>query len=182
MDSICPSWFAFSLNNRLRRMVQDPDRILSPYIKPGSICADIGCGPGYFTIDMARLTSPEGRIIAIDMQPRMLEKMRKNSEQAGVSEHITAHQCKADDLMIPEKLDFALVFWMVHEVPKKQRAGFFRQLRAAMNKNGQVLVTDPEVPWMGSDFRYSVEAAVNEGFTVIDHPRVTMSRTALLRA
>lgn len=182
MQAICPAWFAFSLDNRLRRLVHDPERILASYVKPGMVCADIGCGPGFFTLALARLAGPGGQVIAVDLQPRMLARMQENAARHNLSSGIAARQCRPDDLMIQERLDFALAFWMVHEVSKRQRPSFFAQLGGAMKPGGLVLVTDPGVPWLSPDFRRSMEAAQMAGFAVIDHPRISLSRTALLQA
>jgi len=67
-DLVCPVEKAGILDNRLRRLVQDPKIILKPYLKEGMIALDVGCGPGYFSLDMARMVGKTGRVIACDLQ------------------------------------------------------------------------------------------------------------------
>lgn len=70
---VCPPWCCFTFDNIFRRLVQDPNRILRPYIKPGWTVLDIGPGMGYFTIPTARLVGDTGKVIAADLQQEMLD-------------------------------------------------------------------------------------------------------------
>ena len=70
---VCPVERAGSLDNRFRRWLQDPRKILSPHIKEGMTVLDLGCGPGYFTIDIAQMVGKSGRVIAADLQEGMLK-------------------------------------------------------------------------------------------------------------
>ena len=70
---VCPVERAGRLNNSIRRWFQNPEKILQPYIKEGMIVVDLGCGPGFFTVDMARLVGTSGRVIASDLEEGMLE-------------------------------------------------------------------------------------------------------------
>jgi 2-polyprenyl-3-methyl-5-hydroxy-6-metoxy-1,4-benzoquinol methylase len=54
---VCPVERAASLDNRIRRWLQNPQKILRPYIEKGMTVLDIGCGPGFFSIDMAQLVA-----------------------------------------------------------------------------------------------------------------------------
>jgi len=60
---------------------------------PGDRVVDIGCGMGYFTIPMAKLVQKKGKVIAVDMQFKMLSGLWKRANQAGVGEQIDLHQC-----------------------------------------------------------------------------------------
>ena len=52
---VCPVEIAGGLDNRVRRWIQNPRKILSPYIKVGMKVMDIGCGPGFFSNEMAEM-------------------------------------------------------------------------------------------------------------------------------
>jgi 2-polyprenyl-3-methyl-5-hydroxy-6-metoxy-1,4-benzoquinol methylase len=47
-NRVCPVELAHSLDNTLRRWLQNPQRILAPYIQEGMTVLDVGCGPGFF--------------------------------------------------------------------------------------------------------------------------------------
>jgi len=65
---VCPTKFAGSLDNSIRKLVHKPRRILEAHIKKGMTVLDLGCGPGYFTIELAKLAGEEGWVIAADLQ------------------------------------------------------------------------------------------------------------------
>lgn len=71
-NRVCPVERAGSLDNIFRRWLQNPWKILRPYIKEGMTVLDFGCGPGYFTIAMAQMVGTSGWVIAVDLQEGML--------------------------------------------------------------------------------------------------------------
>ena len=70
---VCPWWLCYSFDNPLRRLIHNPQRILSPYIKQGMTVLDAGCGMGYFSIGMAKMVGDSGKVIAVDLQQKMLD-------------------------------------------------------------------------------------------------------------
>jgi ubiquinone/menaquinone biosynthesis C-methylase UbiE len=103
---VCPWWLAFTLNNVFRKWVRDPQSILEPFIRPGQVATDIGCGPGFFTLDMARLVGADGKVIAVDLQEKMLQIVKQRAEKAHLSDRIQYHQCQAQALGLQEPSDF----------------------------------------------------------------------------
>ena len=79
-NRVCPVERAGSLDNRVRKWLQNPKKILEPYITEGMIVLDVGCGPGFFSIDMAQMVGNSGRVIASDLQEGMLQKVRNKIE------------------------------------------------------------------------------------------------------
>ncbi len=65
-NRVCPVELAHSLDSRVRRWLQNPQKILSPFVSEGMTALDVGCGPGFFSIELARLVGPEGKVIAWD--------------------------------------------------------------------------------------------------------------------
>ena len=137
----CPWWFTWTFDNPLRRLVHDAHKMLEPYVVPGSRVADIGCGMGYFTVELARSVGPAGNVQAVDMQPQQLRVAERRCRRAGVAERVRFIEATAESLELTAPVDFVLAFWMVHEVG--ERAGFFDQLRAATEPGARVLVAEP---------------------------------------
>ena len=139
---VCPAEFSGSLDNPLRRLFHNPGKILGPFINKGMTVLDLGCGPGYFTGEIARLVGEEGSVIAADLQEKMLVKMAAKVKGKGVEKRVEMHLCSEDKIGIVKKVDFVLAFWMVHEVPDQLR--MFEELRNILNPGGRVLVIEPK--------------------------------------
>ncbi|MFZ2036413.1 MAG: class I SAM-dependent methyltransferase [Dehalococcoidales bacterium] len=176
---VCPPWLCFTFDNFLRRMVQNPGRILRPYIKPGWTALDVGPGMGYFTITMAKLVGNSGKVIAADLQPQMLAGVRRRAVKAGLQDRIILHQSTADSLGISEPADFCLTFWMVHEVPN--RAHFINEIAAALKPGGLWLISEPEFHVSKANFTQTLELAKTAGLSVIERPKIFMSNAVLLK-
>jgi len=89
-NRICPVEKAGILDNKIRKWIQNPQKILGHYIKEGMTVLDIGCGPGFFSIDMAQIVGKSGRIIACDLQEGMLQKLRNKIKGTEFEERIIA--------------------------------------------------------------------------------------------
>ena len=59
----CPVELAGGLDNSIRKFLQNPHKILKPYIKDGMTILDVGCGPGYFSVEMAKLLNGSGKVM-----------------------------------------------------------------------------------------------------------------------
>ncbi len=177
-DHVCPWWLAYSFDNPLRRFLHDPDVLLGPFVKPGMTVADIGCGLGYFTLGLARLVGPAGKVLAVDVQQQMLDRMRRRAEKHGLAGNIGSVHAEPADIRIVEPVDFVLCFWMVHEVPDIPR--FFAQVSSVLKKHGKVLIAEPRLHVRDRAFREELAFASAAGFTVMNGPPIRISRSALL--
>lgn len=173
----CPSWFSFSLDNFLRKRFHDPAKILGSYIKPGSTVLDIGCGPGYFTIPMAQMTGETGTVFAVDLQENMLNRMLARADQMGIRAHIKAIRCRPDDIMVREKADFILTFWMVHEV--RDPGVFFKQVASTMKRESRYLLVEPKFHVTGKKYVELIRLAEAAGLKSREEPAISWSRSIL---
>lgn len=131
---IYPDWF--------RRLHQRPKKFLGELIESGMTVADIGCGLGFYTLEMARIVGETGRVVAIDFQSKMLSFTEKKTRKASVSDRVKIVQCSQNDLTVTEDVDFALSMWVAHEVPDRER--FFRQIRSILKPAGRLLLAEPK--------------------------------------
>ena len=118
-NRICPVERSGSLDTTFRKWLQDSQKILHPYVKEGMTAVDFGCGPGFFTVDMAHMVGESGRVIAVDLQEGMLQKLREKIQGTEHEERIMLHKCEEDNIGIAEQVDFILAFYVVHEVPRQ---------------------------------------------------------------
>jgi ubiquinone/menaquinone biosynthesis C-methylase UbiE len=174
----CPWWLIFTFDNPLRKLAQNPQKILSPFVKADSTVLDVGCGMGYFSLGLAELVGEKGKVIAADLQPKMLAGLSKRAKAAGLESRIHPHQCLPDKIGVTEPVDFALAFWMVHEV--RQREEFLREVFSLIKPGGKFLIVEPLIHVSGRDFERTVTLSREIGFTTGVRPRVSMSRAILL--
>ena len=178
-NRVCPVEAAGGLDNAIRRWLQQPRKILSPYVREGTTALDFGCGPGFFTLALAQLVGPSGRVIACDLQQGMLEKLGSKLEGTEFESRIRLHQCGPDALGLTEKVDFILAFYVMHEVPDQAR--LLAEFAAAAAPGAQVLVVEPPFHVSTRAFRETLRQAQASGFGLQPGPRVFLSRTAVLR-
>jgi len=174
---ICPWWLCFTFDNFVRRLFQNPEKVVEPYVHSGDTVLDVGPGMGYFSIPLAKIVGEKGRVIAVDVQIEMLNALQKRAKRAGVEQQITLHLCEKDSLGLNTRFDFALAFWMVHEVPDQE--SFFKELRSHMKSNGKVLISEPKMHVSRIRYDETVEKAKKVGFTLIGKPTIFLSRSAL---
>lgn len=178
MAHVCPWWGGFFLDNPLRRILHKPEKILAPYVAPGMTALDFGCGMGLFAIAMAEMVQDQGRVIAADLQQKMLDVVRTRAQRAGVAERIRTHRCQPDSIGIDDPVDFVLAFWSVHEVPDMRR--LLDELYAHTVRGGKLLVAEPRLHVSGRAFASMVEAAGQIGFRPAEEPRIRLSKAVVL--
>ncbi|OGR34562.1 MAG: hypothetical protein A2051_13790 [Desulfovibrionales bacterium GWA2_65_9] len=177
-DRVCPAGRAGWLSTSLRRMLgQNPETILRGLIGPGETVVDIGCGPGFFTLPLARMVGEKGCVVAVDLQEAMLEKMRLRAAAAGLLPRIRPQLCTPMSLGFGGPADFALAFYMVHEVPDVVR--FMDEIHGLLKERGRLLLVEPKFHVRAAKFWKTVEITWKAGFTLLSEPRITLSRAVL---
>ncbi|UCD77277.1 MAG: class I SAM-dependent methyltransferase [Desulfobacterales bacterium] len=174
---VCPWWLAYTFDNPIRKLFHNPHKIFGAYVKEGMTVIDVGCGMGYFSIGMAKLVGASGKVIALDLQQKMLDVMLRRARRAGVADRISPHRCEAGSIGILEPVDFILAFWMVHEVSDKNQ--FFQQLRSNLAVTGKVLIAEPNLHVTAEELEKTIEIAQDSGLRYCDGPKIRFSRTAL---
>jgi ubiquinone/menaquinone biosynthesis C-methylase UbiE len=178
-NRVCPVERAGSLDNRIRRWLQNPQKILGAYIEEGMTVLDVGCGPGFFSIDMAQMVGESGRVIAADLQEGMLEKLRDKIKGTELEGRIRLHKCEEDKTGVCENVDFVLLFYVVHEVPNKE--DFFNEIVNILKPNGQIFIIEPPFHVSKVAFEETVRKAREAGLTEVERPKVFLSKTAILK-
>lgn len=176
----CPWWILPTFDNPLRRLVHPAERILAPFVREGERVLEPGCGGGYFTIPLARLVGATGSVTAVDLQQSMLEIVARRAVRQGVSDRIHLSRCEPRTLGLGEEgvFDFALAFWMVHEV--SDRESFLREIHNALRPEGRLLIVEPRIHVSKANFDRTAEIAWNVGFRIDPGPSVRFSRSMML--
>jgi len=175
---ICPVEKAGLLDNSLRRLLQNPKKILRPFIREGMTVVDLGCGPGYFTLEIAKMLNGSGEVIAADLQEGMLEIIRNKIRNTVSGKVVRLHKCGEESTGITTKADFILAFYMIHEVPDKVR--LFKELKSIMKVDGRLLIIEPKFHVDRKAFEEMAETLADTGFKIAGRPRVFLSRALVL--
>jgi ubiquinone/menaquinone biosynthesis C-methylase UbiE len=145
------------------------------------IVLEPGCGMGFFTLPLARMVGDQGRVIAVDLQPRMLDRVAARAERTGLNRRIELRQAGAHGLNLEglgETVDLVAAIHVVHEVPDAGR--FFREVLHVLKPGGRLLMIEPRGHVSKEDFRKSVALAETVGFRPASPVRGALSHKVLL--
>jgi len=176
-EHVCPYQMAFILDNWFRKLIQKPGKIVGNYINEGDTVIDVGCGPGFFSIDMARMVGKTGKVIAADLQPQMLEKVKKKALKHGVSERMEFHQCQSVSIGLDCKADFILGYYMIHETGNPR--SFLAEMSQALKTGGKLLIVEPRMHVNQRLFETMIAEARDVGLKVVDYPKGKGGRSVL---
>ena len=133
-------------------------------IADGAVVADVGAGSGYYTVRLARVVGAAGRVVATDLQPGMLDILRRKVSSEGLT-NVTLVQGRADDPVLPAAtFDLILMVDVYHELSAPQV--FVRRLKDALKPDGRLVLIefrreDPRVP-IREEHKMSVEQVREE--------------------
>lgn len=180
-EHVCPVWAGYFLANRLRRLLQNPYGILRPYVRPKMTVLDVGSAMGFFSLPMAEMVGPDGKVVCVDVQPKLLEVLRRRAARAGLAGRIETHVSTADSLGLQgydNAFDFALAFTMLHEVG--DQANFLREIHDVLKPGAALLLTEPIKHVGRVEFDRTVSLALKEGLVAAGHPQIRLSHAVVL--
>lgn len=178
----CPWWAGYLIASPIRKLWQDPALILGPYVRGGMTVLEPGPGMGFFTLEIANLVGPTGRVVAVDVEPRMIEGLKRRAGKAGLSDRIDARVVGPTSMQLAgldAAIDFVFAFAVVHELPSA--ASFFAEAAHAMKPGAELLLVEPAGHVGEAEFAEEIKAAADNGLTVADRPPIRRSMAALLR-
>jgi len=118
-------------------------------VRPGMTVCDMGCGNGFYTLKLARLVQPGGRVLAVDIQPEMLRLLQARAAEAELK-NIELIEGDVDDPKLPaNQLDLILCVDVYHEFSHPEE--MLAEMRAALRPGGRLVLVefrgeDPDVP------------------------------------
>jgi len=177
---VFPWWGGYMLLSPLRKRRVNPAGLVRPYIREGMTVLDLGCAMGFFSLPMAELAGPAGRVVCVDLQKRMIAGLERRARKAGLLDRIDARVCAPGSLMLGDlsgRIDFALAFGVVHEVP--DRESFFGEVHRSLVRGGRLLVAEPKIPVPAERFRETIDSALGKGFTIEREWTLNGSRCAV---
>jgi len=182
---LTPLWVGRMLNWPVRRLLENPERILRSYVKPGMTVLDLGCAMGFYTLPLARLVGPRGRVVAVDVQAEMLTHLDRRLRRSDLAARVATRLCSADDLRLADAAwlsvgaEFALAAHVVHEVPDIE--SFFTQVHSALRPVAHLLLIEPKGHVSAKQFAAELYEAAASGFEVRGRLSIPLARAALLK-
>jgi ubiquinone/menaquinone biosynthesis C-methylase UbiE len=128
---------------------------------------------------MARMVGETGKVIAVDVQDEMLQMVKQKAVKEGLDSRVITHKSEPDRIGISVKVDFALAFYMVHEVPNAK--GFLKEIASLLKSDGKLLIVEPLFHVSASSFKNTLDTARSAGLKSISEPGIRFSRSVLLQ-
>lgn len=160
--------------------MQDPDELIAPFVTPGMTVLEPGPGMGFFTLPLARHVG-SGRVIAVDVQPKMLSALRRRAAKAGLLQRIETRLAKSNSLGVDDlngTVDFVLAVAVVHEMPSPET--FFGEAAGALRPGGKMLFAEPSGHVDKTKFNEELNLAGRAGLAIKDLPQVKRFLAAVL--
>lgn len=179
---VCPWWVGYLLASPIRRLMHNPLQILAPHVRSGMTVLEPGPGMGFFTLELARLAGPSGRVIAVDAQPKMVEGLKRRAKKAGLLPRIDARVVPAESMNLDGldgTFDFVFAAFTVHEM--LAAAPFFAEAARAMRNGAALLLIEPAGHVSEAEFAGQLAAAEANGLKLVDHPAVKRCLAALFK-
>ncbi|MCL1821385.1 MAG: class I SAM-dependent methyltransferase [Prolixibacteraceae bacterium] len=167
------------LESRFRKLLQNPKRILKKYIHTGMTVLDLGCGTGFFTLEMAKLLNGNGKVIAIDLQDGMLQILRNKLKNSELKPQIQIFNNPEHSLGIAEKVDFILAFYSFHEM--KYLDKMIQGIRKIITPETKILISEQKLHVSKNRFENIIRKMENDGFVICERPRIFFSRSVLMK-
>lgn len=99
----------FALSNPLRRFIENPYSVVKRFVREGMVVADVGCGPGFYTIPIAEIVREKGKVYAVDANPKSIEVLKAKAVKRGLTNIIAKVSSASDLSFIPDSsVDFVL--------------------------------------------------------------------------
>jgi len=162
---VCPWWMGYLIASPLRKLGENPERILGPLVRPGMTAVDIGSAMGFFSLPLAKMVGPDGRVVCVDLQQRMLSTLEKRARRKGLDQIIESRLCTQEDLGLDDfagRADLVLAVHVVHETSYPQR--FLATCRSILKHGGRLLLIEPNGHVTDAEFESTRKLAHEVGF------------------
>ncbi len=156
-----PQFLANFIDNPLRRKIQPPDEMpLRHGIEPGMTVLEVGPGNGRYTVATARRVGGMGKVVAIDIEPKMIERVTQRAQAEGITQ-IEAKVADVYDLPFEDgTFDAVYLITVISEIPQPERA--LREFHRVLSPTGTLafseMLTDPDYPRASTLIRLASEA------------------------
>ena len=176
---VCPWWLAYTFDHRLRLLAHNPEKLFGEYVRPNMTVVDLGCGLGFNSMGLAKLVGNSGKVVALDIQQKMLEGVIRRAKKMGLENRIEPHLATGNDFCLEVKAQFILAFYMVHEVPDPDR--FMAQVADNLSEEGRFMMVEPPFHVSMKNFEKSIAFAESSGLVLEKSYKILFGRAAVFK-
>ena len=125
----------------IRRLFEPPQRLIEPYVKKSQVVADLGCGSGYYTLALAELVGPQGKVYAVDLGKNCIRGLEKKAKKGGYR-NIEAHTSSASDVNFikDRSVDFVLANGLLCSMADHRQSAV-NEIKRILEPKGQVYLS-----------------------------------------
>lgn len=179
---VCPWWLGYLLASPLRRLGQDPVRIVNSYVHEGMTVLEPGPGMGFFTLELARRVGASGRVVVVDIQRQMLDSLKRRLRRAHLEERVDVRLAQPETMGLTGldgTVDFAFAFAVVHELPSTET--FFTEVAHVLKPGARVLLAEPAGHVKDAQFTEELAQANKAGLNPVGRPRIRHTHAVVLQ-
>jgi ubiquinone/menaquinone biosynthesis C-methylase UbiE len=135
-------------DNMIRRLLDPPQNLVERYVSESQVVADLGCGPGYYTIALAESVGPNGKVYAVDSDEKAIRAVEKKAKSRGY-DNIETHASSASDLNFIRDgaVDFVLAHGLLCSMAPQQRESAVNEMRRILKPEGLAYIGVARGPW-----------------------------------
>jgi ubiquinone/menaquinone biosynthesis C-methylase UbiE len=169
----CPWWLGYLLASPVRKLIERPASLVLPLVRPGLRVLELGPGLGFFTLPVAAAIGPEGRLVCVDVQRAMLDRLRRRLAKRSLLERTELRLCSAEDFGLDDltgQVELALALHVVHETVAPTAT--VTALARTLAPEGRLLLVEPPGHCSAELFAAENAAAEATGLVRWAHPSV----------
>jgi ubiquinone/menaquinone biosynthesis C-methylase UbiE len=127
--------------NPIKRLFENPQKSLEPYVRKGQVVADLACEKGYYTLALAECVGPEGKVYAVDLDEKAIQEVKRKVDKSGYR-NIELHASSAADLSFIKdgSVDFVLANGLLCSM-SDQRPLAVNEIKRILKPNGQAYLS-----------------------------------------
>jgi ubiquinone/menaquinone biosynthesis C-methylase UbiE len=174
----------FAHDNPIRRLFDNPNKYC-PYVTNGQVVADLGCGPGHYTLALAESVGPEGRVYAVDSDEKAIRALAKKADKHGYH-NIELYASSASDLSFIEdgSVDFILANGLLCSMAPQQHESAVNEMKRILKPGGQAYLSAArgfysymdQAEWEKILERFRIERRGGDGFPSADRWALVSSK------
>ena len=165
------------IGHKIARLFEPPKKFVDSYVTQGQVVADLGCGPGYYTLHFAKILGLEGKVYAVDSDEKCIKFLEKRARKHGYK-NIEAHTSSASGLSFirDDAIDFIFAYGLLCSMAPHVHESAVKEIKRILKPDGLAFLSVAR-----GSYSYMEDAAWGktlEGFRIRQKTDKRSSRSA----